>query len=238
MATRIFDTPINTNDQSFERVLGAGLPVAALFWSGAQLDSALNDALNQAARDDSGKIIIAKVKTDDNPMVTQKYAVGATPTLVTWRDDKVFQRAVQPTPTEIRKQIDYLLGRATPPQTPPSPQPSATAATDGKPAKVTDASFVQDVMQSPVPVITDFWAAWCGPCRMIAPALEKIAQDYAGRVKIAKLNVDENPRTAQQFQVQSIPTLLLVKNGRVVDRLVGALPEGQLRAAADRLTRA
>lgn len=238
MATRIFDTPINTNDQSFERVLGAGLPIAALFWSGAQLDSALNDALNQAARDDAGKLIIAKVKTDDNPMVTQKYAIGATPTLVTWRDDKVIQRAVQPTSAEIRKQIDYVLGRATPPLTPPAPQPSAAAATDGKPVKVTDASFGQEVMHSPVPVIADFWAAWCGPCRMIAPALENIARDYAGRVKIAKLNVDENPRTAQEYQAHSIPMLLLVKNGRVVDRIVGALPEGQLRAAADRLVRA
>ena len=106
------------------------------------------------------------------------------------------------------------------------------------PLHVTDATFARDVLNAPLPVMVDFWAEWCGPCRMIAPALEKLAREYAGRARIAKLNVDENPRTQAQYQVQGIPTLLLVKNGKIVDRIVGALPEAQLRMQVERLLKA
>lgn len=92
------------------------------------------------------------------------------------------------------------------------------------PVKVTDASFEQDVLQSTLPVVVDFWAPWCGPCRMIAPSLEAIAKEYAGKLVVAKVNTDEDQRWAIQYGVQGIPTLLFVKGGKVVDRIVGALP--------------
>lgn len=96
------------------------------------------------------------------------------------------------------------------------------------PVKVTDASFEKDVLQSSVPVVVDFWAPWCGPCRMIAPSLEAIAKEYAGKLVVAKVNTDEDQRWAMQYGVQGIPTLLFVKGGKIVDRVVGAMPRPAL----------
>ena len=94
--------------------------------------------------------------------------------------------------------------------------------------KVTDASFPQDVLNSSEPVVVDFWAEWCGPCRMIGPALEEISNEMAGKVKIAKINVDENPQVASQYGIRSIPALMMFKDGQVVAQKIGAAPKGDL----------
>ena len=98
---------------------------------------------------------------------------------------------------------------------------------------VTDSSFADDVTNSNVPVLLDFWAEWCGPCKMIAPILDDVAKDYAGKVKVAKINIDENQQTPAQFGVRGIPTLMLFKNGSVEATKVGALSKSQLGAFLD-----
>ena len=101
-------------------------------------------------------------------------------------------------------------------------------------ADADDESFDDVVTSSALPVLIDLWAPWCGPCKLVSPALEQIARDRAGQVKLVKVNVDEAPRSAQRFEVQGIPTLVLMHRGRVVDRQIGAAPEGALRAWLDR----
>lgn len=98
----------------------------------------------------------------------------------------------------------------------------------GNVKEITDASFDDDVLKSGIPCLVDFWAPWCGPCKSIAPVLEELAQEYAGKIQIVKLNVDDNPKTPTQFRVRGIPNLIFFKGGQVVERIVGAVPKEQL----------
>ena len=108
-------------------------------------------------------------------------------------------------------------------------QLQAAEKQDGKPIILSDATFSSEISKYPVMVV-DFWAAWCGPCRMVAPIIEELAKEYSGRVAFGKLNVDENPLTSGEFQVQSIPTLLIFHDGEPVDGIIGAVPKHQIES--------
>ena len=101
-------------------------------------------------------------------------------------------------------------------------------------AQVSDASFDGDILKSPVPVLVDFWAPWCGPCRSVAPIVDDLATQYKDRIKVAKINVDESSQVAMKYQVTSIPTFILFKNGEVADRVLGALPRSEFVKFIDR----
>lgn len=108
-------------------------------------------------------------------------------------------------------------------------QVESSARNEGRPIVLTDASFSSELSKYPLMVV-DFWAVWCGPCHAVAPTIEQLAREYAGRVAFGKLNVDENPLTSNEFEVQSIPTILIFKNGEAVDGIIGAVPKSQIES--------
>ncbi len=248
-----FTTPIHTNEQSIDRVLAAGLPALLVFWRKECAPcQQLDPALDRLAAAYAGRALVAKIDVQDNPALVRRFGVSQLPELTMQHGPRELGRAqgaaAEP---ELRAWLDALLvGRSQPaPHGPSVPLAGGQAATSsqpspasqprssqpaGAPITLTDANFEQLIGASETPVLVDFWAPWCGPCRAVAPTVERLAQEFAGRALVAKLNVDENPRTAQRFGISSIPALYIFKRGRVAERLVGAQPAPALRQALER----
>ncbi len=241
IVARAFDTPIITNDQSIDRVLSAGLPVALVFLDG-QPAAGLDQAMDRLAKDNAGQLLVAKVFTKDNPETTRRYQITQTPATATIRGGQVLSKAESISAADLERHVAFLLGKGPKPE---APRPAPAAGTrpaagpghttrpstgDGRPHAVNDATFDQEVLRSAQPVLVDFWAPWCGPCRMVEPIVEKLAHEMAGRLRVAKVNADETPGLSARYGIQGIPTMMVVKNGQIVDRWVGALPEPAIRS--------
>lgn len=225
------DTVIHTNEQSINRVLQTGLPVALLFWSQqAPLPSTLETPLTQAAARYAGKLLIAKVDTSAERALVERYQIRQTPALVFIKEKQVENTLTGALSAEtVNGWLRYLAeGGARPQPVAPQPVPTPKAQGSDHPVTLTDANFAQ-IVSSDQPVLVDFWAPWCGPCRMVAPTVEQLAREFQGRAIVGKLNVDENPRTAQQYQIMGIPALYIFKQGRVVDQMVGVQPANVLQ---------
>lgn len=232
-----YDVPINANDASFERVvLKPPLPVVAVFWSPKIVPrQQISDVLEQVAGEYAGEVLVVKLDVADAPEAQGRYSAGILPQFLFFRRGKLVARAKgMPNVEMLRPWIEYLLERGPKPALKEPPQERAVAS-GGYPLTVMDADFERVVLGAAVPVLVDFWATWCGPCRAVAPVVEELAREFAGRALVAKLDVDANPVTAQRYGVQSIPTLLYFRDGREVDRAVGGQPAHVLRQKLEAL---
>lgn len=212
------DTPVTASAATLDRTLRTALPVILVLYHRA-LPPDLENAMKTTAKDAAERLLVVKVDLAENPPLSGRYHQG----IMAFREGKEIARTSDMSAAALQSYADYLLGKTSElkKETPPK--------TGGKPIVVTDRTFGEQVLKSSQPVLVDFWATWCAPCRMVAPTLEKLAGEFAGKATIAKLDVDQNPQTANLFHVRSIPTLILFKNGQIVDRAVGALPEPALR---------
>lgn len=215
----VFDTPITTNDASYERVLAQGKPLLMYFYS--RSDDAIEQALTRLASAHAGDLLVVRVNATENPKAYDRAGKPSLPAIVTMHNGEIKSTAASASSADFEAHTNYVLGRGSKPA---EAVRQAAPSASGVPIHVSEATFAQEVLQSDVPVLVDFWAPWCGPCHMVAPSLDKLAQQYAGRIKIAKVNVDENQPLSMRYQVSGIPQLLMFKGGREVGKLVGAHP--------------
>jgi thioredoxin len=248
--TVALDTPIRTGAQNLGRILDASLPSLLVFETpDCEPCRSLIPTLKSLARDFAGKVLIVRVEDAQQEAVSRRFNVRHAPTLVLWQAGKEVGRIEGAARIDqIRDHLDYLLGHGLRPATTTGPSitlrgnlPNNLPGTNPvkqeyrspaqethAPQNVTDATFEAQVLRSPLPVLVDFWAPWCGPCRMVSPVVEEIGRQHAGKMKVVKVNTDENPANASRLGIQGIPTLILFQNGREVDRMVGAAPKTQL----------
>jgi len=200
---------------------------------------ALQPTLKEIAKENAGAVLIVQIDNATEGSLASRFKLTRVPTLVCWRDGhEIARNEGAVAAATIRANLEFLLGTKTQPTTANGPSialdgapnvpPSSTGTQDGQPIVVTDATFESEVLKSSLPVLVDFWAPWCGPCRMVSPIVEELGRQYAGRLRVAKVNSDENPTETSRLGILGIPTLIFFAKGREVDRVVGAVPKATL----------
>lgn len=225
---------LNLTDDTLDSTLNGDQPVLLLFTNGEGLRGDFNTAFRKAAGEND-QFVFAKLNPQQNPQAATRFEIGSKPVLVAWHGGEVVVRRSRPWGSDVPSVLETLTERLSADQ--PDHDNHQEQVTQSKeqstvinePVHVTDATFEDEVINSDLPVLIDFWAEWCGPCRMVAPILDKLAGEFAGQVKIAKVDVDANPALSQSFQIMSIPNMMAIKNKTIVFNQPGALPEPALR---------
>lgn len=241
--------PITLTDANLDEVLATDKPVMVLITNGDGLRGDFKVAYNKQA-DDDAQFVYARLDPTRNPKAAQIFGASDKPLLVAWYCGEEVVRRSRPWSTDLPLAVEHLqrvITERNPEPVNAKPSESEKTVTDTpntemtktvvheKPVVVTDATFEDEVLNSDLPVLVDFWAAWCGPCRMVAPILDKLAHEFAGQIKIAKVDVDANPSLSQAFRIQSIPNLMVVKNRTMIFNQPGALPEQALRSLVEQV---
>jgi thioredoxin 1 len=223
-------------DATLKPVLEGKKPALILFTTGEGLRNEFSIAFNKAV-DENRHLVFARLDPGCNPEAAGRFEVGQKPVLIGWSNGAEVLRRIKPWGSDVPLAIEMLKATVQADSEPSveeqngvkSMEEQKPTVVDTKPVIVTDTTFEAEVLDYDKPVLVDFWAEWCGPCRMVAPTLEKLAKEFAGQIRIAKVNVDENPGLSQAFRVMSIPTIMLIKQRTIVFSQPGALPESAFR---------
>jgi thioredoxin 1 len=228
---------LKLTDADYTTTLESGKPLLVLFSNGNDLRNEFSVAFKKAA-EEANDIVFAQIEIASNPQAAQQFEISTKATLVAYYNGEVLTRRSRPWGTDVPLAVELLQDVMPVDQNQPieeEQKPKEQAIVDTKPVVVTDETFQTEAIDYHLPVVVDFWAPWCGPCRMVAPILDKLAEEYAGKVRIVKVNVDENPQLSQAFQVMSIPTIMMLKERNIVFSQPGALPEPAMRDLFDQL---
>jgi len=239
---------ITLTDADFKAVVDSPKPILVVLTNDVGIRGDFSIAFNKAS-DEHKDIVFAEIAADKNPVAREHFKFGKKTVLVTlYRGEELVRRS-RPWGTDVPLAIELVQNtiknddqltdenvELEPKIQEETPIMSDTPANiDAKPITVTDDTFEELVLNSPIPVLVDYWAEWCGPCRAVAPVLEKLAEEYAGKIRIAKVDVDSNQGLAQHFQVMSIPTIQMIKERTIVFSQAGALPEPAFRDLIEQL---